>query len=192
LRADGIALSTNGLIWTKGVGAYGAGWGDAGTGISVQQGGTLYIKYYSDTEDVALLIADHGRSWTGQWNAIGPVITPGIGQHANEPVILKISNVGTDKSSVAWVNGRKSGIWRGIPRPGPYDLALHADAKWTVPPIVVNEAPRRPSFWATLFGTPNTPQSPGGQLHSVPDGGTTAILLLIGLLSLSIVRRLRV
>jgi hypothetical protein len=192
MRADGIALSTDGLIWTKGVGAYGEGWGDAGTGVSVQQGGTLYIKYYSDVENVSLLIADHGRSWSGQWNAVGPVIAAGAGQHANEPIIIRISHVGTEKSSVAWTNGRgKSGIWRGISRPGPYDLALHVDAKWTLPPIVVNETPPRPSFWSALFGSPNTPPNPGSQLHSVPDNGATAILFLVGLLSLAVVRRLR-
>jgi len=192
LRADGIALSTDGLIWTKGVGGYGAGWGNAGNGLSVQQGGTVYIKYYSDAESVTLTFADHGRSSDGAWHSIGPALAAGVGQHPSEPIVLKISDVGTNKSSVAWINGRgKSGIWPGIPKPGPYDLALHLDAKWTLPPIVVYEAPRRPSFWSSLFGTQNTPPRSAEQFHSVPDSGATAILFAIALLSLSWAHRRR-
>jgi hypothetical protein len=192
LRADGIALSTDGLIWTKGVGGYGESWGNAGTGVSVQQGATVYIKYYSDVESVTLTFANHGRSSDGAWYPIGPAIAAGLGQHRNEPIILKISDIGTSKSSVSWINGRRrSGIWPGIPSPGPYDLALHVDAKWTLPPIVVNEAPRQPSFWASLFGPPNTSVRAANEYYSVPDTGATAILFAMALLSLSLVHRRR-
>lgn len=184
-------MSTDGLIWTKGVGSYGEGWGNAGSGIRVRQGDTLYIKYHSNVEDAALCYADHGRK-AGGWRAIGPTLADGIGRHSNEPVILKISDVGTPKSTVAWVSGPgKSGIWSGLVAPGPYDLALHDGARWTLPPIVVSELPKRGSFWASLAGwlNPETP-APTEPIHSVPEEGLSVILLAFACLSLAAVRRM--
>ena len=174
------------------MGSYGSGWGVTGTSVNVRQGGTLYIKYYSDAPDAALCYADHGRD-SGGWRAIGPALANGIGSHPNEPVILRITDVGTAKSTVAWINGPgKSGIWSGLPAPGPYDLALHNEARWTLPPIVVTEAPKPPSFWSSVLGWLNPPTpAPTGNLHSVPDGGTTALLLVFALLGVAIARRLR-
>lgn len=190
LRADGISLSLDGHVWTAGVGDYGNGWTDAGGGISVRQGGTLYIKYYSGTGEGALNYADHGRRISG-WHAIGPVLAEGVGLDVNEPVILKISEIGTSGSTVTWVNARgKSGIWSGLPKPGPYDLALHEGAKWSSPPVVVTEAPKRSSFWARVLGTsPSSPTKPRDPIVSVPDGGATATLFALALLSLVFARR---
>jgi hypothetical protein len=149
LRANGIAVSTDGTNWTDGVGGYGSAWGASGASVSVAQGGTLYIKYYSDAGDVALHVANHGRKWGG-WRTIGPVLAHCIGAHPNEPVILKISDIGTSKSTAAWVNGRgKPGVWNGLPAPGSYDLALNGEAQWTRPPIVVTEA-QRTAFWSSV------------------------------------------
>src|SRR5688500_18249461 len=137
LRADGIAVSTDGLVWTKGAGGYGDGW-NTGTGVSIRQGGTLYIKYYSDEGENALSFSEHGRKPEGAWRAIGPVLSDGLGAHTQDPIILRISDVGTSKSTVAWINGNgKSGVWSGPQAPGPYDLALHSEARWTLPPIVI-------------------------------------------------------
>ncbi|MGH7955955.1 MAG: hypothetical protein ACREH8_02965 [Opitutaceae bacterium] len=179
------------MIWTKGVGGYGEGWGNSGTGISVKQGDTLYVKYYSDEPEVALSFANHGRRSGGDWQTIGPVLTNGVGTHPNDPIILRISDVGTSKSTVAWINGPgRSGIWRGPSTQGPFDLALHEDAKWTLPPIVVNEAPKRASFWSTLLGSSNTaPPRPDDSIPSVADGGVTAALFALALLSLAMAPR---
>lgn len=153
----------------------------------MRQGATLYIKYYSDASDAALCYADHGRT-TGGWHAIGPALADGLGAHAGEPVILRISEVGTSKSTVAWVNGvGKSGIWSGLPAPGPYDLALHDGARWTLPPIVVMEVPKPPSFWSSLTAwlKPDPPAA-ASTAYSVPDGGPSLVLFAIALLSLAI------
>jgi hypothetical protein len=185
-RADGIAVSTDGLIWTKGAGAYGDAWEVASMGISVRAGGTLYIKYYSDVSDATLCYTEHGRK-AGAWRTVGPVLANGVGALPSEPVILKISDVGTSKSTVAWINGRgKSGLWPGLRAPGPYDLALHDGAKWTAPPIVVVEAPKRPSFWTRLFSTPDEmPKRSSEAIFSVPDEGITAVLFAFALLILA-------
>jgi hypothetical protein len=190
LRADGIALSTNGLTWAKGVGAYGVGWGNTGTGITVRRGGTLYIKYHSGVEGAALYYTEHGRKWDG-WRTMGPVIADGIGSHPNEPVILKISDAGTPGSTVAWINGvGKSGIWSGLTSPGPYDLALHGDAQWTLPPIVVKEAAKPLSFWSNPIGWTNpSPPAPTNPVHAVPDGGWAAVLFAFAVLILAGVHR---
>ena len=173
------------------MGGYGEGWGDAGTGLSVRQGGTVYIKYYSGKGDAALHYADHGRK-IGGWHATGPMLADGVGLDVNEPVILKISGIGTSESVVTWVNGRRtSGLWSGITRPGPYDLALHDRAKWTSPPLVITEAPKRSSFWARVLGLPPSgPTNPSDAIFSVPDSGATAALFALALLSLAIARRM--
>ena len=190
LRADGIALSTDGLIWTKGVGGFGEGWNYSGRGISVRQGETVYVKYYSDQPEASLYFTEHGRKW-GEWRSVGPALTPDFGQTILDPVILKISNVGTPNCTIAWVNGRgTSGIWSGLPAPGPYDLALHGEARWTLPPIVVTEAPKPPGFWASLLNWFNTPSpGPSNGVYSVPDNGLTAGLLAFALLSLRALHR---
>jgi hypothetical protein len=195
-RRDGIALSNDGLIWTKGAGGYGDGWRYTGQGISVRAGETVYIKYYATTANAALYFTEHGRKWGG-WLTMGPQLIDGIGRSSLEPVVLRISKIGTPECTIAWVNGRgKSGIWSGMIAPGPYDLALHGEARWTLPPIVVSEAPKRQSFWAKLGGLfspdpPPTGGGGGGGTHSVPDGGATAGLLAFALLTLALVRRLR-
>jgi hypothetical protein len=173
------------------VGGYGEGWGDAGRGISVREGGTLYIKYFSGEGDASLHYADHGRK-IGGWHGVGPMLADGVGLDVNEPVILKISGIGTPESVVTWVNGRgTSGLWSGITRPGPYDLALHDRAKWTSPPLVIVEAPKRSSFWARVFRLPPSgPTTPGESIFSVPDGGATAVLLGFALLCLTLARRM--
>ena len=55
------------------MGGYGEGWGDAGRGISVREGGTLYIKYFSGEGDASLHYADHGRK-IGGWHGVGPML----------------------------------------------------------------------------------------------------------------------
>lgn len=158
----------------------------------MRQGETIYIKYYTDAADAVLCYADHGRKSDG-WRAIGPALLGSVGTHPNEPVILKITNVGTPKSTVAWINGHgKSGIWSGLPAPGPYDLALHDEARWTLPPIVITEAPKS-SLWSNLMGWLNTPTPPAptGTTYSVPDGGITALLFVLALASMAVARRIR-
>ena len=183
-------MSTDGLIWTKGVGSYGQGWGNTGTGVTVRAGGTIYIKYYSEVEDVTLGYADHGRKSDG-WRSVGPVLEDRIGTLPNEPVILRITDAGTRKCTIAWINARgKSGLWNGPQAPGPYDLALHDGATWTVPPLVIQEVPNRPSFWAGIFGGRDVAPPPRSNLIvSVPDGGATAVLFAFALLSLALLRR---
>jgi hypothetical protein len=177
------------MVWTKGAGSYGDRWGYSGKGISVRQGGTIYIKFYSDVAGAGLYFAEHGRRW-GEWHMVGPVLTHGVGSHPNEPVILRISDVGTAGSTVAWVNARdKSGIWSGLPAPGPYDLALHANARWTLPPIMVTEAPRR-SFWSGLLvRQPAEPPPPPDAVHFVPDGGQSIALSALAVLFLAFLHR---
>lgn len=191
LRADGIALSTDGLVWAKGAGSYGNDWGVAGTGITIRQGGTLYIKYYSSREEAALSFADHGRKW-GEWRVIGPVLTDNLAIHPNAPVVLRISDIGTPKSRVAWVNGRgRSGIWSGLSAPGAYDLALHEAAKWTLPPIVVTAVPK-PTFWSNFLREPEPIQTTrSARIQSVPEDGFSAGLFVLALLSLAIAHRTR-
>jgi hypothetical protein len=174
------------------VGGYGDGWGNTGASVSVRQGGTLYIKYYAAANDAMLCYADHGRA-SGGWHAIGPALADGIGEHAGAPVILKISDAGTAKSAIAWVNGRgKSGIWPGLPAPGPYDLALHDGARWTVPPIVVTEVPKPPSFWSSVVEwLRSDAPAPASVAHSVPDAGASFVLFAIALVVLAMGRRAR-
>ena len=187
LRADGITLSTDGLTWSKGVGGYGNAWGDAGTGITVRKGETIYIKYYREGRDSqSLYYADHGRG-AGGWKTIGPVLSGDVGDGPSNPVILRISKVGTPGSTVAWMNGRgKSGIWSALPAPGPYDLAVHENSRWTLPPITITEQP--PSIWRNFMGwlKSDAPASSAAIPSSVPDGGNTAALLSLALLSLAV------
>jgi hypothetical protein len=181
------------LIWTKGAGSYGDGWNYTGQGITVRAGETLYIKYYASAPNAALYFTEHGRKWGG-WLTIGPELNDEVGSSPLEPVILRISHIGTPSSTVTWINGRgKSGIWSGLIAPGPYDLALHGEAQWMRPPIVISEAPKRQSFWSKL-GELFSPDSPpdsggGGGNHSVPDTGETAVLFAVTLLAMAGVRR---
>jgi hypothetical protein len=190
LRADGIAVSTDGLVWTNGAGNYGRSWDQAGIGVSVPQGGTFYVKYNSPVSGASLHFADHGRK-TGVWNPVGPRLAGGIGAHPGEPVMLKISAAGTPACSVTWMNGRESsGIWSGPPAPGPYDLALHDGAQWIGPAIVVTDAPRKPGFWSSLFG-PRRPTRPDdNRIVTVPDIGSSTVLFLMMLFTLAFLRRI--
>lgn len=191
VRAEGIAISTDGLIWAKGAGGYGKGWNYTGRGVSVRQGETIYIKFYSATPGVALHYTEHGRRWGG-WRTMGPALTGEITSSHDLPVILRISKVGTPESTVAWVNGRgTSGIWSGLPAPGPYDLALHGEAKWTLPPIVVNQEVKPPGFWAALLNWLNPPAETPDDAVAVPDTGLSAGLLALSLTLLIVMRRLR-
>ena len=151
----------------------------------------MYIRYYSGAGDAGLNYANHGRK-IGGWYALGPMLGDGVGLDINEPVILKITKIGTSESRATWVNPMgKSGSWSGISKPGPYDLALHDGAKWTSPPLVITDAPKRTSFWARVLGLPeSSPNQPRDTIVSVPDGGATATLLALALLSLAIVRRM--
>jgi hypothetical protein len=107
--------------------------------VRVHQGATLYIKYYSDAGDAALHYTTAGRKW-GAWRTMGPVLAHNIGTHPNDPVILKITEVGTSNSTVTWANGRgKCGTWSGLLTTGPYDLAIDYKTRWTRPPIIVTE-----------------------------------------------------
>ena len=194
-RADGIALSNDGLIWTKGAGSYGDGWNYTGKGITVRTGEALYIKYYADAPNAALYFTEHGRKWGG-WLTMGPELIDGIGSSPDKPIILRISNIGKPGCTVAWVNSRdRSGIWSGPIAPGPYDLALHGEARWTLPPIVVSDAPKPQSFWAKLgawFESDPTHADGGGDgIRSVPDRGSTAVLLAMALLVMGAVGRRR-
>ena len=124
------------------MGGYGEGWGYAGASVRVPQGSTLYIKYYSDTGDTALHYANAGRKW-GTWRTMGPVLGRNIGAHPSDPVILKITDVGTSNSLVTWANGRgKCGTWCGLLTTGAYDLGLDSKTRWTRPPIIVTETPK--------------------------------------------------
>lgn len=191
MRAEGIAVSTDGLIWAKGAGGYGKGWNYTGRGVSVRQGETIYIKFYSATPGVALHYTEHGRRWGG-WRTMGPVLTGEITSSHDLPVILRISKVGTPESTVAWVNSRgTSGIWTGLPAPGPYDLALHGEAKWTLPPIVVNQEVKPHGFWAALLNWLNPPSETPDDAVAVPDTGRSAGLLALSLTLLLIARRRR-
>lgn len=191
VRAEGIAVSTDGLIWTKGAGGYGEGWSNSGRGVSVRQGETIYIKFYSATPGTMLHFTEHGRRWGG-WRTLGPALTDGIGDSHDFPVILRISKAGTPESTVAWVNGRgTSGIWSGLQAPGPYDLGLHSEARWTQPPIVVHPEQKPPSLWARLLDWLNPPAEPAAGIASVPDEGLSAGLLALSLTLLLAIRRTR-
>jgi FtsP/CotA-like multicopper oxidase with cupredoxin domain len=188
-RAEGIAVSTDGLVWTQGAGAYGKGWNYAGQGVSVRQGDTVYVRYFSPNPGVALHFTEHGRRWGG-WPTMGPQLIDNIGLTHDFPVVLRISKIGTPECTITWLNGRgTSGLWSGMTTPGPYDLALHGEAKWTLPPIVVNEAPKPRGFWAQLASWLNPPSEPTDGIVSVPDNGLTAGLLAFSLTLLLMVRR---
>ena len=191
-RAEGIAVSTDGLTWIKGAGGYGKGWSYTGRGVSVRKGETIYVKFYSATPGVALHCTEHGRRWGG-WRTMGPALSEDVTASHDLPVILRISNVGTPESAVAWVNGRDTaGTWRGLLAPGPYDLALHGEAKWTLPPIVVSEDLKPQGFWAAFVNwlNPSAEETPG-DFVAVPDTGLSAGLLALSLTLLIMVRRLR-
>lgn len=188
--ADGIALSRDGVTWLAGAGDYGQGWGEVGRGISVESGQTVYIKYYSrNRSGVALHYAAHGTRW-GEWSTTGPKIAGPIGSERERPVILKLDHVGTTRSTVTWVNG--SGTWSALTSAGVYDLALHDGSRWTLPPLTITASAESPRGWRALLGWTDR-KEPAGDVRgfSVPDGGGTAALLAIGLLSLVVVWRLR-
>lgn len=190
-RAEGIAVSTDGLIWTHGAGAYGKGWNYAGQGVSVRQGDTVYIRYFSPNPGVALHFTEHGRRWGG-WPTMGPALVESVGLTHDFPVILRISKIGTPESLVTWINGiGPPGQWSAMTAPGPYDLALHGEAKWTLPPIVVKEATKPHGFWAQLVSWLSPPSEPSDGIASVPDTGLTAGLLAFSLTLLLVVRRRR-
>ena len=182
------------MIWTKGAGSYGEGWNYTGQGITIRAGETLYIKYYSTTPNSALYVTEHGRKWGG-WPTMGPELTDGIGSSPLEPIVLRVSKIGTPGCTVAWINGPGNpGIWSGPRAPGPYDLALHGEARWMRPPIVVSDAPKHQSFWSMLgglFAPDSPPTGGGGGNHSVPERGATAVLFGIALLALAGARRCR-
>jgi hypothetical protein len=179
LRADGIALSHDGVTWFAGSGVFGEGWGDVGKGISVPSGATFYAKYYSEAQaELVLHYAPHGTKW-GSWHTAGPTLTGNIGNSAASPVILKFQNVGTPSSTVTWMNG--SGTWAGIIFPGSYDLALRHDAIWTLPPVTITPpAAQSRSWWRSVFGSSSARSTSGPT--SVPDGGGTVLLLGLALL----------
>ena len=188
MRADGIALSTDGLIWTKGVGVYGDAWGEAGTGISVRAGSTVYIKFYTHSrENPGLFYADHGRR-EPNWTRKGPELPEDQDHSAGTPVILRITDVGTRKSTIAWINSpQRTGIWAGIKQPGSYDLALHYDAQWTLPPLTVTED-TKPGFWGNLAAWWNADQpAPNNSVVSVPDQGSSLYLFGFALAMLAAV-----
>jgi hypothetical protein len=190
LQADGIAISSDGLIWTKGVGAFGEGWGATGTGINVREGETLYVKFYSsDKTNIALRYAEHGRDWDS-WRTTGPAIQLGAGDGSGNPIILRISHIGTPRSTVMWTNGKgSSGRWTAFTSVGAYDLGLHPGKLWTVPPINVTKATESRSFWGDFFGWFKPDNPAATTIHSVPDGGATAALLALALLALAGVHR---
>lgn len=191
VRAEGIAVSTDGLLWTKGAGSYGKGWNHTGRSVSVRQGETIYIKFYSATPGVVLHCTEHGRRWGG-WRTMGPVLTDEITASHDLPIILRISKAGTPESTVTWLNGRDaSGTWRGLPAPGPYDLALHDGAKWTLPPIVVTQDTKPPGFWAALLKWLNPPAEAPDDAVAVPDLGLSAGLLALSLTLLIAAQRRR-
>lgn len=191
VQAEGIAVSTDGLTWIKGAGGYGKGWSYTGRGVSIRQGETLYIKFYSPTQGVVLHYTEHGRRWGG-WPTMGPVLTADVTASLDLPIILRISKAGTPESTVAWLNGQDtSGTWRGLPAPGPYDLALHGEARWTLPPIVVNQEVKPPGFWAAFVNWLNPSAETPDDVVAVPDLGLSAGLLALSLTLLIVVRRLR-
>lgn len=181
MRAEGIAVSTDGLIWTQGAGEYGKGWSHTGQGVSVRQGETIYIRFFSNMPGTSLHVTEHGRRWGG-WRTLGPAVTEEIGSSRDFPIIIRLSKVGTPESTVAWLNGRgTSGIWSGLVAPGPYDLALHGEARWTLPPIIVNPEVKPTGFWAALLNWLKPAEEPPEQSFAVPDSGATAGLLALSL-----------
>jgi hypothetical protein len=186
LRADGVALSPDGVVWSATAGGYGQGWGNVGQGLTIPSGGTLYVKYYSEAAgDTSLYYATHGTEW-GSWNKTGPTPSTNVGTSAANPIILKIEHAGTPKSLVTWVNG--AGTWRALSAPATYDLALGRESRWTLPPITIQSAPKSKSIWATLFGSDAPPKSEA-EVTSVPDSGATGMLLGIALVSAAILWR---
>lgn len=183
------------MIWNHGAGDYGEGWGASGKGVTVRQGDTVYIKYYADTAGGALAYAEHGRTW-GWWRTAGPAIEAKVGCGSSNPVILRISNIGTPSSTASWVNGTgTSGLWSAFTAPGPYDLGLAEDAQWTNPPLVVRER----SLFERLFGPLSSGSAGGGgdktsnfsepTIHDVPEQGGTLALFGAALISLAWLRR---
>jgi hypothetical protein len=186
LRADGVALSPDGVAWTAAAGGYGRGWGDVGQGLNVPSDGTLYVKYYSETPGAAsLYYATHGTEW-GSWNKTGPAPSANVGTSPSNPIILKIEHVGTAKSVVTWMNG--SGMWRALSAPATYDLALGKDSRWTLPPITIQGPATSKSIWARLFG-PQSRTMAEGEVASVPDSGRTGVMLGLALVTLAVVWR---
>jgi hypothetical protein len=181
-------LSPDGIVWLPGAGGYGRGWGDVGKGVSVETGATLYIRYYADGgENVSLRYAAHGADW-GSWQTIGPALTRTVGNSATNPIILKLSDLGTPRSTITWVNG--SGTWHGFNTLGAYDFALRADARWTLPPISITNGSSS-SWWRALWrgmrSDANTaPASPNA---AVPDSGASGVLLVIAVIGAAVAWR---
>jgi MYXO-CTERM domain-containing protein len=186
LRGDGIALSHDGINWFAGAGGYGPGWGNVGRGISVPKGGTLYLKYYAQMRPGAgLYYANHGAEW-GSWSTAGPQPGGSVGDGPGNPVVLKFSRVGTDRATVTWVNG--SGIWTALTTPGVYDLALHRDSIWSLPPITISSdhAP----FWPALRRWFQAEESStSASILSVSDSGGTGLMLGLALAALAVLWR---
>ena len=185
LRADGIALSPDGITWLAGAGGYGNGWGDVGKGIKIKAGSTLYVKYYSEARTgLPLYHAPHGTKW-GSWAAAGPALTGTIGDSPENPVILRFENVGTGKSNATWVNGK--GTWMAFPIAGAYDIGLQSDSKWTLPPITIHGQATFKSWFIGLLRSPNSNSENTEGTTSVPDAGQTGVLLAFALLGVALV-----
>jgi hypothetical protein len=91
--------------------------------------------------------------------------------------------VGMQGSSITWVNGK--GAWGGLAFAGHYDLALQRDAVWNLPPVTITTPVESKSWWRLLRGAPAAAPQTGAT--AVPDGGGTAALLGIALVSLALV-----
>lgn len=188
LRGDGIALSRDGETWLPGAGAYGSGWGDVGEGLRVEAGSTVYVRYFATSEHASrLYYAAHGTRW-GAWKEMGPDVGGALRPTRTNPVTLKLTNIGTKDCRVGWVNG--DGVWIAITSPGVYDLGLHPEAQWTVPPLTI-VAPDKRSWWAALFfplRIDDYTRDP--TVISLSDAGGTGVMLGMALVSVLLAKRI--
>lgn len=185
-RADGITLSLDGESWLSGAGAYGKGWGKVGEELRVHAGATIYVRYFATTGTAPrLYYAEHGTRWEA-WKETGPLLSGRLGTIAASPVTLRVSDVGTQKSRATLLDGTGTQTWLALTRPGVYDLALHADAKWTRPPLTILE-PEKRGLWGALIQALAPVDKP--VIVPLPDSGQTGVLLVIALASLWVAKR---
>jgi hypothetical protein len=193
LHADGIALSADGLRWSSGVGAYGTTGAPPPLGLEVAQGGTIYIRYF--TEGTAHITLTYSRLHLDSTKAspIGPATSQNLGDDSSRPVVLRITDIGTPKSRVQRIGGGSPAEnWGSFLLPGMYNLHLGDRLNWLNGPLVITEKPKAPTLWAQLIdwlglGVADTKAAPryAAAPSPVADAGGTATLLAIGAVGLA-------
>lgn len=199
LHADGIALSTDGLRWTFGIGAYGTTGLPAPRGMEVAQGGTLYIKYFSErTPDVTLKYSRLQETAT-KASPIGPPTGEHFGSDPSRPIELRITDIGTPKAAVRRISGvNQAENWGGFFHPGIYNLHLADRLDWLHGPLVITEKAKPPTIlsrvlgWLGLGDESSVAEAPsldsGSAVANVPDAGAPAVLLGLAVIFLAMVR----